>query len=308
MKEILLRAPATIANVGPGFDIFALALESPEDLFRMTLNGEPGKISIQVRGGFGDIPVSPEGNTGGLSTKRVLEKYGNPAGVDIEIIKGMPSSAGLGSSAASAAACAFGLNELLGAKLGTAEILQAASLGEIASGGTPHADNVSGCLLGGFVFIRSPDPPDVVRLPLPEIPVVIRVRRKSQTTTRGMIPERFSLQDLKRQAAQCAEVIRAASAGDVEAFGRAVSLDLVSEPVRSTSIPGYAGLKQEILAAGAFGCNISGGGSSVFALCPPDKTKAIADLMRTRQDSREDEGQVIITRTSNRGIEVVDGL
>ncbi len=308
MTRISLRAPATIANVGPGFDIFAVALEAPRDRFKISLNNSSGEISISFQGGEGDIPVDPDKNTAGLTARHILSKQSGSVGVKIEIIKGMPSCAGLGSSAASAAACAFALDRLLRAEMSQEEALEAARRGEVASGGTPHADNVAGCLLGGFVFVRGYDPLEVVRIPLPEIPFVIRVIRKAQTTTRALIPEQFSLADLKRQTAHCADVIHAVMAGDIEAFGRAIDKDLVSEPVRSRHIPGYGELKRDLRRAGAFGANVCGGGSSMFAVCPSHKTEEIAALMRSRPGVDGTSPQVLITKSSNRGIEIIDGL
>jgi len=308
LNEIFLRAPATIANVGPGFDIFAFSLAHPYDLFRVALAPAPSDISIRCHGGEGFVPVDADRNTAGLTAKYLLAKYGLSTGLVFEIHKRMPSCSGLGSSAASAAACAVGLDRLLKIGCGEAGLIEAASQGEIASGGTPHADNAAGCLLGGFIFVRSFRPVDVVRLPLPDIPVVIRVQRKPHITSRGQIAASYSLDDIKRQMAQCADVIRAVAGADVEAFGRAINLDLISEPVRSRAVPGYDELKKSVLDAGAWGCNVCGGGSSVFALAPPGRTQEIATLMRAVPLPDGQSPEVIITTTSNQGVEVIDGL
>jgi homoserine kinase len=308
LNEILLRAPATIANVGPGFDIFAFALDTPFDLFKVALRGAPGTISILLSGADGEIPSSADRNTAGVAARHVLTRLGSKAGVTIEIHKHMPPCAGLGSSAASAAAAVFGLGKLLAAHLNETELVDAARQGEVASGGTPHADNAAACLLGGFVFIRSYDPLNVVRLPMPEVPIIVRVQRKTQTTTRGRIRENFSLADVKRQMALCAEVMRAVATGDVEAFGRSINADLISEPVRSGVIASYKELKHKALDAGAWGVNVCGGGSSMFAIAPAGRIDDIAALFRAARlpDGRIPE--VLVTKSSNRGVEVVDGL
>jgi homoserine kinase len=308
LSEIYLRAPATIANVGPGFDIFAVALDQPFDLFKISLRHKSRDISIKCFGGEADIPVCADKNTAGLAAKHLLAELKASVGVEIEIHKRMPFGAGLGSSAASAAACVFGLNRLLGANLDENRLIEAASFGEIASGGTAHADNVAGCLLGGFVLIRRFAPLETARISLPKIPIVIRVMRKTQTTTRGQIPPSFSLAEVKLQMSLCAEVARAVAAGDIKAFGQAINRDLISEPVRGLSVPGYNMLKYKILEAGALGCNVSGGGSSVFAVCPPGRSGKIASVMRSipLPDGRPPE--IIMAKTSNQGVSVIDGL
>lgn len=308
MNEIVLRAPATIANVGPGFDIFAFALDRPFDLFRVALRGAPGTISIALSGADGEIPSGADRNTAGVAARHILTRIGSRAGVTIEIHKRMPACSGLGSSAASAAAAAFGLNKLLGAGLNETDVVEAARQGEVASGGAAHADNAAGCLLGGFVFIRGYDPLSVVRLPMPDVPIVVRVQRKAQTTTRGRIPGFFSLADVKRQMALCSEVMRAVATGDVEAFGRAVNDDLISEPVRAGVIASYRELKRKALEAGAWGCNVCGGGSSMFAVAPAGRLEDIAAIFRVARLPDGSVPEVIITKSSNRGVEVADGL
>jgi homoserine kinase len=220
----------------------------------------------------------------------------------------MPIASGLGSSAASAASAAFGLNRLFRTGLGDAELIEIASQGEVASGGTPHADNVSACLLGGFVFLESRDPLRFDRIEVPEIPIVLRVQRKSLTTSRGMIPADFPLAKVKEQMAWCAAVALAVHTGDIARIGAAINRDHVSEPVRSCYIHGYAGLKARALAAGAWGMNVSGGGSSVFAICPQERLHDIARVMSQPAESDDAAPLVLVTKSSNRGIREIDGL
>lgn len=306
-QEIIVRSPATIANFGPGFDIFAMALDGPCDFLKIR-PGRRDEVVIRISGDDPGLPTRPEKNTAGLAAIHFFRRTGADGGADIEIVKRMPSCAGLGSSAASAAAAVFGLNEIYRTGLKPREIIELASLGEEASGGTPHADNVSACVLGGFVLVRGRQPFRVERIPAPPFPLVVRVLRKSQTTTRGLIPAEFSLTLMMEQMADCAALVDAVHRGDLGDIGAAVNRDHVSEPVRSRSIPGYEDLKRKILETGAFGCNVSGGGSSVFAVCPEEKTACVAEVMRRFHDPDHVEPQVIITRASNKGVAEVHGL
>jgi homoserine kinase len=307
LKEILLRAPATIANIGPGFDIFALALQKPSNRFRVRLD-DSGRITVRFAGDDEGIPTAPENNTAGLAAIHFLQKIGSRSGADIEIIKGMRSGSGLGSSAASAAACAFGLNKLSGSPLSECELIDIASRGEVASGGAAHADNVAACLLGGFVLITSYRPLGFVKIRVPDIPLVVGVMRKPQQTTRRLIPGSLALAEVKEQMSSCALLIRALMAGDIQAFGAAINTDYISEPVRSSFIPGYREFKKQALQAGAFGCNVSGGGSSVFAVCPPERTEALAGLMADVFSREKADCRVLVTAAGNQGVVEVDEL
>jgi homoserine kinase len=300
--EIILRSPATIANFGPGFDTFAVALASPFDLIRVRRLDLGAEIRIRVTDGRFSLPTQPEDNTAGLAAIHFFRRTGAAGGAEIEIIKRMPTGAGLGSSAASAVAAVHGLNEIYQTRLAPEEIVGLASLGEAASGGTPHADNVAACGLGGFVFVASHQPLRVEKIAVPPLPIVVRVRPKSQITTRGLIPGQFPLSQVKDQMAGCAALIHALHSGDARKIGDAVNRDHISEPVRSRSIPGYEELKRRALDAGACGFNVSGGGSSVFAICAPETAEAVAAVMRDFRRADEPEPEVIVTQSSNQGV------
>lgn len=304
MNEIHLRAPATIANVGPGFDIFAFSLEEPYDEFRIRLNNSRD-IKVDIEGPIMDLPTAPPENTGSLAIMHLIEEMRISSGVHITIEKKMPIGSGLGSSGASAAACVYGLNRLLELELSYNEMIDIARKGEVASGGSPHADNVAAALLGGFVFTRSYKPMDVTRIDIPDIPLVINVMRKKERTTRGFISEEFCLEEIREQSAHCVMVLHSLMNEDIENFGRAVSFDMISEPVRSNSIPGYWEIKERILESGAYGFNISGGGSSVFAVCNRENIDVITDTLKKELRKRDIEPHIIKTSTGNEGIKEI---
>lgn len=305
MKAIALKAPATIANFGPGFDLFAVALEEPEDGFSLALR-EDRKIKIQISGRKENIPQTPAKNAAGIAAAHFFERTGEPGGVDIEIRKGMKSASGLGTSGASATSTVFGLNLLLDAGLSDIDIIDIARQGETATGEAAHADNVAGCLLGGFVMVRNHVPLEICRLDIPELPIVIAVMPKPQKTTRGFIPDRLTLPQVIDQMSWCAGMIHAVVSGDPRAIGQAVNRDHISEPVRGRFIPGYRDIKKKALAAGAFGFNVSGGGSSVFAICDENRREEIAGLLNEHFSRRNVQPEIILTRASNRGVRESD--
>lgn len=304
MNQIRIKAPATSANVGPGYDIFAVSLEEPHDEVSLALSGS-GEIKIEITGLTQNIPVSIMDNTAGLAVMELFKRKKITRGVDITIHKEMVSGGGLGTTGACAAACIFGLNKLIGLDMSVNEMIDIARYGEIASGGSPHADNVAAALMGGFILVKSYNPIDVLKLDIPRFPYVLGVIRKSQRTTRGFITYEIGQEKLKEQMARCARVIHAIHTKDIEEYGKAVSVDYIAEPVRSAAVPEYQEIKAKVLASGAYGFNISGGGSSVFAVCPEDKVNEIASIIEHGFKNNPMFEKVIRTYTSNCGVREV---
>lgn len=304
MNALKIHAPATSANVGPGYDIFALALKEPFDEIEVSLTTGDA-IVIEVEDSDQNIPVVPEDNTAGLAALELFRALNLKQGLKIRIIKHMCSGGGLGTTGASAAGAIFGINRLLNLNLSQNQLIDFARKGEVASGGSPHADNVAAAILGGFVLVKSYNPIDVLKLELPQIPVVLTAIKKSQRTTRGFITYEIGQEKLKEQMARCSRVIHAIHTKDIREFGSAISVDYIHEPVRGAAIPGYWETKKKVLDAGAFGCTISGGGSSVIAFCPAEKQDEIADLMEKEFSSNPNYSRVYKTFTSNLGVRLI---
>ena len=303
MKEMSVLAPATSANVGPGYDIFAMTLQEPCDEIRVSLNNS-GKVSIEAEGDAQNIPLDPNDNVAGLAVLELLKRKKIKKGVHIRIIKNMISGGGLGTTGASAGGCIFALDKLLKLNLSDNEKVDLARMGEIASGGSPHADNVAAALLGGFILVKSYYPIDVLRLEMPEFPLVLAVIKKSQRTTRGFITYEIGQEKLKEQMALCSRVIHAVHTKDLKEFGKAISVDHIAEPVRSAAIPEYQDVKRAVLKAGAYGFQISGGGSSVISVCDPELIDDVAAIMEKGFAGNENFVKVIKTRTSNLGVRI----
>lgn len=304
MREILIKSPATSANVGPGYDIFAMALDSPCDDVKVILNNEMG-VKIEVENDTQGIPTNPEDNTAGLAVLELIKRKQLDVGVTIRIIKKMKSGGGMGTTGASSAAAVYGLNELLGLNMTMNEMVDIARMGEVASGGSPHADNVAASLLGGFVLVKSYHPIDVLKLEMPEFPVVLAAIRKSQRTTRGFITYEIGQEKLKEQMARCSRIIHAIHTKDIREFGEAFSVDHIAEPVRGAAIPEYPDVKKKVIEAGAHGCQISGGGSSVIAICSQDNIDLVAEVMEKGFAANPHFVKVYKTKTSNTGVRIV---
>jgi homoserine kinase len=269
LKEVKVFAPATVANVASGFDVLGFALERPGDTVRL-IRQEEKRVELEaVRGDGGRLPLDPARNTAGVAVSRFLESRGWPFGVKLELEKGMPLASGLGSSAASAVAGVVAANLLAGEPCRPFDLLPFTLQAEEVACGAAHADNVAPALLGGFVLIRSYEPLDLVRLPVPEGLAAAAVHPHTEIRTedaRRILKKEVRLADAVRQWGNLAGLVAALYEGDLQLLGRSL-LDVVAEPRRALLIPGFAQVKAAALASGALGCSISGSGPSMFALC-----------------------------------------
>ena len=275
-KSVTVRAPCSTANLGPGFDVFGLALDAFYDEVTVTKKGKGITIVSSD-----DIPLDPKKNTAGLVAKAMLEdivkegysKY--KGGVEIKIKKGVPAGYGMGSSAASAAACAIAMNELFDVIYEDESLTYFAGMGERASAGTVHYDNVAASLFGGFVIVHPQAntkgkyvnvtdckvPQDIqLIVAIPKI----KIPKQKTKASRGVIPKNVKFSDASINLANAAWIAANFAMGD--ATGALSYLeDLIVEPARKKMIPGYDKVKKNAMKAGANSCTISGAGPSVIA-------------------------------------------
>jgi homoserine kinase len=276
-SRLRIFAPATVSNLGPGFDVLGLALEKPGDLVEGELTDSPGVRIVEVTGDGGALSWDPDRNVAGRAAAEVLQRArraSQPAGLAtpglrLWVHKQMPLRSGLGSSGASSAAGATIANELLGRPLSQHEVLLSAMEGERAAAGTAHADNVAPSLLGGIVLIRGYDPLEVLPLPVPEELWVVAVHPDCEVATadaRALVNGRtYPLDRIVANLGNLGTFVGALYLNDLRLLGRSID-DRLIEPVRARLIPGFALVKQAALEAGALGCSISGSGPSLFAL------------------------------------------
>jgi homoserine kinase len=269
LSAVRVFAPATVANVASGFDVLGFALEQPGDTVAISRKPEKRVDLTFVEGDGGKLPRDAARNTAGVAVARFLESLGFPFGVDIRLSKGMPLASGLGSSAASSVAAVFAANLLAGSPCTARELLPFTLQAEQVACGSAHADNVAPALLGGFILIRSYEPLDFVRLPVPAGLAAAVAHPHTEIRTedaRRILKKDIRLADAVRQWGNLAALVAALYEGDLALLGRSLQ-DVVAEPRRAMLIPGFAEVKAAALAAGALGCSISGSGPSVFALC-----------------------------------------
>lgn len=274
ISKITVKAPSSTANLGPGFDVFGLAVDAFFD--EITLTKKKSGISIITED---DIPTNPDNNTAGLVVKNMIKKFKIKDGIEIKIKKGVPAGFGMGSSAASAAATVVAFDKMYGLKLDENTLVEFAGYGEKASAGSIHYDNVAASVLGGFVIVRT-NPLNVIKVEPPmnlrmciAVPKLV-VPKKKTKVSRGVLPKKVSLIDSIANLSNAAAIVAGFMKKDPKLIGDSIK-DVIVEPARQHMIPGFAKVKENALKVGAFGVTISGAGPSVIAF-----SESSADLKK----------------------------
>jgi homoserine kinase len=280
MTSATAFAPATVSNVGCGFDVLGFALEGPgDDVTARIVPGAPGGVSIDdILGDEGRLPREASRNTAGVAARALLIALGDARHIALTIRKGLPLASGLGGSAASAAAAVVAVDAVLDAGAPRDVLIACALEGERLGAGSAHPDNVAPCICGGFVLVRHPHPLDIVRLPVPAglTAVVVHPALEIETArARALLGDTVPLADAIRQWANLGALVDGLHRSDFALIGRALD-DAIAEPRRASLVPGLAEIKRAATNAGALGCSLSGSGPSLFALC---RDRATADAV-----------------------------
>ena len=298
VKSVTVRAPCSTANLGPGFDVFGLALDAFYDKVTVTKKGKGITIVSSD-----DIPLKPGQNTAGLVAKEMTKKCKISGGIEITIKKNVPAGFGMGSSAASAAACAIGINKLYNLKLTKNELVSYAGVGEKASAGSIHYDNVAASVIGGFVIVSS-NPLNVIPIEAPKDLVLclaipeMKVPKKKTKVSRSVIPKSVKFSDSLKNLANATNIVAGFLNKDSRMIGESV-IDVIVEPARKHMIPGFDNVKKNALRAGAFGVTISGAGPSVIAfVSKKQNVKKIGDAMRRGFKTAKKNSTIVICKPS----------
>jgi len=282
---VTVRAPATSANLGSGFDVFGVALSHPADIVRVS---KADRTTIEVTGaGSQYIPEDPDKNTVGA----VAEVLDAPA--HIEIDKGVRPASGLGSSAASAAGAAVALNELYDRRYSREELVPVAAEGEAVVSGDAHDDNVAPAIMGGFTIatddgVTKVDADIPLVACLPDIVVSTRDARR-------VVPEQAAVSQLVETVGNAATLTTGMHRDDPELVGQGM-YDSVVTPSRAELIDGYDEVRSAAFDAGATGVTISGAGPSVIAACAERNQQSVGVAMLDAFEANSVEAQVYQTR------------
>jgi homoserine kinase len=266
-ERICAFAPASVGNIGVGFDLLGHSIDGPRDVALVRRIEQPVVRIHAIRGesaGARSLPLEAARNTAGQALISLRERTGVRHGFELELEKGIPLGSGLGGSAASCVAALVAANALLDAPLPREALYPFALDGESVSSGSRHGDNVAPMLLGG-VALATPSRMIALSVPGWLHCVVVHPDQVLETRrARAVLAEPYPLALVVEQSAHLALFLTGLQRGDA-ALIRAGLQDLLVEPRRAPLIPGFAQVKAAALDHGALGASISGGGPSVFA-------------------------------------------
>lgn len=264
MTEARAFAPASVGNVGVGFDILGHAIEGVGDTVTVRRIDEPVVRIHAIRGTTVDLPLGAEDNTAGAALIALRAALDLPFGFEVEIDKGIALGSGMGGSAASCVAALVAANALLPQPLSREALYPFALTGEAVASGGRHGDNLGPMLLGGLVLSTADR---LVPVPVPAAwhsllvhPDAVLETRRARAALQG----HYALGEFVAQSANLALVLSGCYTADA-GLVRAGLRDVLVEPRRAGLIAGFAAARDAALDAGAMGASISGAGPSVFA-------------------------------------------
>lgn len=276
--SIKIFSPATVANVGCGYDVLGFCLDNLGDEMIIRKTNEKG-IKITKIDGF-DLPYEVDQNVAGISALAFYDAFKPDCGFEIEIDKRIKPGSGVGSSAASAVGSVFGMNELLGRPFNKTELTAFAMKGEAFASKCEHADNLAPAIFGGFTLVKSVSPIDILEIPSPSELFVTIIHPQIEIKTseaRAILPKEIPMDKGITQWANLGSLIHALHTEDYKLISRSL-VDVVIEPYRSQLIPAFDQVKMAAIDTGALGCSISGSGPSIFMLSKGKETALAVEL------------------------------
>ena len=301
-------APATVGNVGIGFDILGHTVEAVGDRVTARRVTQAAVRVASIGGVVTDLPHDVERNTAGKAVLSLWQAKRADGGVELEIVKGIPLASGLGGSAASAVAAVVAANALLDAPATPLELLRFAMQGEQVASGSIHVDNIAPSLFGGLVLTVGIDHPRVKQIPVPPSIRCVLVHPHMRVATRdarGILSQTVTLSDFVWQTANLAGFISGCYSNDLDMIRDAFQ-DVIIEPQRQALIPGFRAVRAAAMECGALGCSISGAGPSVFAWCEAPSAERARDAMVGAFAEHGQTSDHWITSIEPRGARLVD--
>ena len=282
-------APASTANLGPGYDVFGLGIDAFNDKVMITKKDKPSKnqITIKISGqNSSNIPVKTEYNSAGVVLKRMAADFRINNAIEVKIQKNIPAGFGVGSSAGSAVAATLAFDKLFDLKNTKESLVEYAAEGETASAGVKHYDNVSGSLLGGFIIVRTYPKLEFIKIDPPKdlflviaVPL-IKVPKRKTAVARSVLPKRVPLGSVVHNISNASTIVAGFILNDVCMMAKGIN-DVIIEPARKHLIPGFETVTESALQAGALAVAISGAGPTMISFLKTDENgKCVAKAMR----------------------------
>lgn len=264
-ESVRVTAPASSANLGPGFDALAVALEFRNEV-EVVRKGDGPPVVHAVGEGEGEAPTGPDN----LFVRAFEAAGGNSRGLDVWMKNRIPFARGLGSSAATIAAGLVAARAM-GAD-GPGDLLSVAAALE------GHPDNVAAALNGGLTLAwTSADGPKAIGFGTPAVAfvVVIPEQRLSTEAARAALPETVPHADAVHNAARMGLLVAALGSGDGHLLTEALD-DRLHEPYRAPLVPLLGSVRERLGGLPVYGATLSGAGPSVLVWCEPGSELQVA--------------------------------
>ena len=306
MDYLKIFSPATIANVSCGFDSLGLAVDEIGDEMTFVKTPQKGVEITNITGA--ELTYDVDKNAASAVVKKMLLDAKADFGIQLTMHKGYFPGSGLGSSAASSAGAAFGANQLLGKPYSNLELTKFAMFGEEVACGSQIADNVAAAIYGGFVLIRSYQPLEVVKLPVPSELRLVAIHPQIEVRTedaRNVLPKEIALKDAVTQWANVGGLISGLYSNNYELISNSLK-DVIVEPHRKKLIPFFDEVKSAAIKAGALGAGISGSGPTIFALCKGDEiTEKVYNAIEKSYRNKNIDFEMYTSKVNKEGIKIL---
>lgn len=299
MRPVLtVRAPATSANLGPGFDCLSLAL----DVANVVRAWPADRVTVEVVGeGAGQLPTDATNEVYRAVGAVFAARAKHPPPLRLRCENVIPPTRGLGSSSAARASGLLLGNALLDEPLSLDELLD---LGAEQEG---HPDNIAACLLGGVqVCVTGDGRVAHCRVPV-AVPLgaVVFVPDFPMDTkrARGLLPRQVSVETAVYNISRAAMLVAALATGQTDLL-RTSTEDAIHQSPRARVFPSLPGLLAAALDAGAYGAFLSGAGSSVLALVGAERSAAVGAAFAARAATEGVSGRVLEAGIAEQGATV----
>jgi len=280
-QGVVVEVPATTANLGPGFDCLGAALEFGNRFELRVIEGGAERFDLLIEGSEGAHLRGGPDNLVYRAAQRVWREAGlEPVALEARVQLAVPPARGLGSSATAIVAGLIGANALVGEPLSREKLL------ELAIDIEGHPDNVVPSLVGGLCLtakaashrwrvVRCEWHPDVQAV------VAIPTIRLSTSEARRAMPRSIPISDAVMNLGALTLLLQGLRSGNGDLIADGMH-DRIHEPYRWGLIQGGREVREAALAAGAWGCVISGAGPTLLALCPAATAEAVSVAMVRR--------------------------
>ncbi len=286
---MIIRVPATSANIGPGFDSLGIAISRYLDIHVLEESHQ-----WVIEHDLGDVPHDQEN----LLIQTALKIAPNIKTHRIKMVSEIPLARGLGSSSSVIVAGIELANQLADLKLSQERKLTIATQIE------GHPDNVAPAIFGQMVIASQfAGQLDYVKSAFPDVSLIAFIPNYELKTSdsRGVLPQQLSYKQAVSASSIANVAIAALLTGDMEKAGRAIENDQFHEVYRQKLVKEFQEIKLVSKKNGAFATYLSGAGPTVVSLCPNQKaTQLLEELTKLQLN-----GEICQLTIDNEGLRVL---